>query len=44
MTQEQAGRVLKAASGKETGYVKTVKASKGRHGATHAATKTGELA
>jgi integrase len=44
MTQEQAGRVLKAASGKGTGYVRTVKASKGRYGATHAATETGELA
>jgi integrase len=44
MTQEQATKVLKAASGKATGYVKVVKASKGRYGATHAATETGELA
>jgi len=44
MTQEQAGRVLKAASGKGMGYVRTVKASKGHYGATHAATETGELA
>ena len=44
MTEEQAGKVLKAASGQATGYVKVVKASKGRYGATHAATETGELA
>ena len=44
MTQEQAAQVLKTASGKATGYVKVVKASKGRYGATHAATETGELA
>ena len=44
MTQEQASRVLKTASGKATGYVKVVKASKGRYGATHAATETGQLA
>jgi len=44
MTQEQAATVLKTASGKGTGYVRVVKASKGRYGATHAATETGELA
>lgn len=44
MTQEQAAKVLKTASGKATGYVRVVKASKGRYGATHAATGTGELA
>jgi integrase len=44
MTQEQAARVLKAASGHATGFVKVVKASKGRYGATHAATEAGELA
>ena len=44
MTEEQAAKVLKTASGKATGYVKVVKASKGRYGATHAATETGELA
>ena len=44
MTEEQAAKVLKAASGKATGYVRVVKASKGRYGATHAATETGELA
>ncbi len=44
MTQEQAGKVLKAANGAPTGYVKVVKASNGRYGATHAATETGQLA
>jgi hypothetical protein len=44
MTEEQASKVLQAASGKMTGYVKVVKASKGRYGATHAATETGKLA
>jgi integrase len=44
MTEAQAAKVLKTASGKATGYVKVVKASKGRNGATHAATETGELA
>jgi integrase len=44
MTQEQAATVLKTASGKKTGYVRVVKASKGRYGATYAATETGELA
>ena len=44
MTQEQAGRVLRTASGKGMGYVRTVKASKGGYGATHAATEIGELA
>ena len=39
-----AKRPLKTASGKGTGYVKVVKASKGHYGATHAATETGELA
>jgi integrase len=44
MTEEQASKVLNAASGQATGYVKVVKASNGRYGATHAATDTGELA
>lgn len=44
MTEEQAASVLKTASGKGTGYVRVVKASTGRYGATHAATETGELA
>jgi len=44
MTQDQAAQVLKAASGGPTGYVKVVKASAGRYGATHAATESGELA
>jgi hypothetical protein len=44
MTQAQASKVLRAAGGQATGFVKVVKASKGRYGATHAATETGELA
>ncbi len=44
MTEAQAAKVLKTASGKATGFVKVVKASKGQYGATHAATETGELA
>jgi hypothetical protein len=36
--------VLRAATGQVTVYVKVVKASRGRYGATHAATETGELA
>ena len=44
MTEAQAAKVLKTASGKATRYVRVVKASKGRYGATHAATETGELA
>ena len=44
MSEEQAGKVLQAASGQATGYVKVVKVSRGRYAATHAATETGELA
>ncbi len=44
MTEEQASKVLNAASGQPTGYVKVVKASNGRYGATHAASEYGELA
>ena len=44
MTEAQAAKVLKTASGKATGYIRVVKASNGRYGATHAATETGELA
>jgi integrase len=44
MTQAQASKVLKAASGQKSGFVKVVRASKGRYGATHAATEVGELA
>jgi hypothetical protein len=44
MTQAQANKVLKAASGRVAGFVKVVRASKGRYGAAHAATETGELA
>ncbi len=41
--QQQAATVLKTASGKATGYVRVVKASNGRYGATHAASQTGAL-
>ena len=44
MTQAQATNVLKAASGRRSGFVKVVNASKGRDGAAHAATEAGELA
>ena len=44
MTEEQATRVLKAASGQATGFVKVVKVSQGKYAATHASTETGELA
>jgi integrase len=44
MTQAQASKVLRAASGQRSGFVKVVRASKGRYGAAHAATDTGELA
>ena len=44
MTEEQAGKVLNAASSHATGYIQVVKASNGRYGATHAATETGKLA
>jgi integrase len=44
MTQAQANKVLRAASGRTAGFVKVVRASKGRYGATHATTDTGELA
>jgi integrase len=44
MTQDQAGKLLKTARGTVTGYVRVVKASNGRYGATHAATETGQLA
>src|SRR3984957_5806299 len=44
MTEAQAAKVLKTASGKAAGFVKVVKASKSSYGATHAATETGELA
>ncbi|MGA9831312.1 MAG: hypothetical protein WBQ71_09345 [Trebonia sp.] len=39
MTQTQASKVLKAAGGQATGFVKVVRASKGRDGASHAATR-----
>jgi integrase len=44
MTEEQAAKVLSAACGQATTYVKVVKASKGRYGATHVVTENGELA
>jgi hypothetical protein len=44
MTQAQASKVLKAASGQRSGFVKVVRAAKGRDGAAHAATETGQLA
>ena len=44
MTEEQASKVLKAAGGQPTGFVKVVKVSQGQYAATHAATETGEIA
>jgi integrase len=44
MTQAQASKVLKAAGGQKSGFVKVVRPAKGRDGAAHAATETGELA
>ena len=44
MTEEQASKVLQAASGQPADFVKVVKVSQGRYAATHAATETGELA
>jgi len=44
MSEEQAGRVLQAASGRPTAYVKVVKVSRGKYAATHAANGAGELA
>ena len=44
MSEEQAGRVLQAASGRATVYVKVVKVSQGQYAATHAANEAGELA
>ena len=44
MTEEQAAAVLKAARGRLDRYVRVVKASNGRYGATHAATESGTLA
>ncbi len=44
MSEEQAGKVLRAASGRATGYAKVVKVSSARYAATHAATESGELA
>lgn len=44
MTQQQAGKVLDAATGRPAGYTEVVKVAKYAQAATHAATETGELA
>jgi integrase len=44
MSEEQAGKALRAASGQATGYAKVVKVSSAQYAATHAATESGELA
>jgi integrase len=44
MTEEQASRVLEAATGQPVEYVKAVKVSADRYAAVHAATETGEVA
>jgi integrase len=44
MTEEQASKVLKAATGQPIEYVKAVKVSAGRYAAIHAATEAGEVA
>jgi integrase len=43
MTEEQAGKVLKVAVGRDSSFVKVVRL-KGRYGGTHAAREDGELA
>ena len=44
MTEEQAGKVLRAAAGRAPAFVKVVRLSKSRCGATHAAREDGEVA
>jgi integrase len=44
MTEEQASKVLQAASGQPAGFVRVVKISQGKYAATHAISETGELA
>ena len=44
MSEEQAAKVLKAATGQPIGYVKVDKVSRSRYAATHAATEAGEVA
>src|SRR6266568_6856742 len=44
MTEEQANKVLRAAGGQPTGFVKVVKVSQGQYAAIHAATEKGEIA
>jgi hypothetical protein len=43
MTEEQAGRVLRTAAGRAPAFVKVVRLSKSRYGATHAARGDGQL-
>ena len=43
MTQAQASKVLKAAGGQASGFIRVVRASKSPYGVSHAATDTGEL-
>jgi integrase len=44
MSEDQAAKVLSAASGSATRYIRVVKLSQGRYAATHAATDAGEVA
>ena len=44
MTEQEAAKVLGAAAGKPTGYVRVVKVGKYRQAATHAATQASDLA
>ncbi len=44
MTEEQASKVLQAAGGGPTAYVKVVRVSQSTYAATHAASETGQLA
>jgi integrase len=44
MSEEQADKVLKTATGQLVGYVKAVKVGRGRYAAVHAATEAGEVA
>jgi integrase len=43
MSEEQAGKVLRTATGQATGYVKSVKVSHSQVAVTHAGAETGEL-
>ena len=44
MTEEQATKVLQAASGKPAAYIRVVRVGQSKYSATHAASETGELA